>query len=256
MVFGLFCWKDDPSAPRVPDGTVVYAIGDVHGCLDLLRTLQQEIVEDMARRKAVRRVVVYLGDYIDRGQDPRGVIEQLTTRPLSGCESVHLMGNHDRWLLDFLDDASQGQAWLTNGARATLASYGVRDVAGGTLGARLQGLRDRLDKALPAHHRAFFKGLRYSHVEGDYFFAHAGVRPGVPLESQDPEDLLWIREDFLYSDEDFGKVIVHGHTPTHSPEEYRNRIAIDTGAFMTSRLTAVALEGAKRRFLYGQAGLP
>ena len=92
-------------------------------------------------------------------------------------------------------------------------------------------------------------------MEGDYFFTHAGVRPGVPLEDQDPMDLLWIREDFLYSEEDFGKVVVHGHTPTHSPEEYHNRIAIDTGAFMTSRLTAVALEGARRRFLYGQDGL-
>lgn len=255
MVFGLFRRKDDANAPRVPDDTVVYAVGDVHGCLDLLLRLQQEIAEDMAGRKASRRVVVYLGDYIDRGPDSRGVIEHLAQKPLAGCESVHLAGNHDRWLLDFLDDPGQGQMWLMNGGRATLASYGVAGgPAGGASAAQAETLRDALDRALPDHHRRFLQRLRYHHEEGDYFFAHAGVRPGIPLAEQTADDLLWIREDFLYSDADFGKVVVHGHTPTHTPEEYPNRIGIDTGAFMSGRLTAVALEGAKRRFLYGQAG--
>jgi len=254
MVLGLFRRGDRPDARRVPDGTVVYAIGDVHGCLDLLQRLEKEIADDIKGRKASRRVVVYLGDYIDRGPDSRGVIEHLATRRLAGCESVHLAGNHDRWLLDFLDDPGQGQGWLMNGARATLASYGVNDVSSGPLRQQLQGLRDALDRTLPSHHRAFFRNLGYSHSEGDYFFAHAGVRPGVPLESQDPLDLIWIREEFLYSSDDFGKVVVHGHTPSHTPEEYPNRICVDTGAFMSGRLTAVALEGTKRRFLYAQPG--
>lgn len=254
MVFALFRRKEQPDAPRVPDDAVVYAIGDVHGCLDLLQKLEREIADDMARRKASRRVVVYLGDYIDRGPDSRGVIEHLSTRPLPGCESVHLAGNHDRWLLDFLDDPGQGHAWLMNGGRATLASYGVGDVAKESRRQELQGLRDALDRVLPAHHRAFLQGLAYCHEEGDYFFAHAGVRPDVPLAEQEPADLLWIREEFLYSDADFGKVVVHGHTPTHTPEEYKNRIGVDTGAFMSNRLTALVLEGAKRRFLYAQVG--
>ena len=255
MMFGIFRRNEKADEPRPPDDTVVYTVGDIHGCLTLLLSLQRQIADDMARRDASRRVVVYLGDYIDRGPDSRGVIEHLARNPLPGCESVHLMGNHDRWLLDFLEDPDCGQPWLMNGARATFASYGVANVPGENLNVRLHGLRDRLAEALPAHHRVFFEGLRYAHAEGDYFFAHAGVRPEVPLEEQDPQDLLWIREDFLYSDEDLGKVVVHGHTPVHTPEEHPNRIAVDTGAFMSGRLTAVALEGAKRRFLYGDAGL-
>ena len=256
MVFGLFRRKDAADASRVPEGTVVYAVGDVHGCLNLLQRLEKEIAEDMTGREASRRVVVYLGDYIDRGPDSRGVIEHLATRPLAGCESVHLLGNHDRWMLDFLEDPSNGQAWLMNGARATLASYGVGDVGGADMRSQLMGLRDALDRALPEHHREFVRRLRHSHEEGDYFFAHAGVRPGVPLAEQDPNDLLWIREEFLYSDQDFGKVVVHGHTPGHTPESHRNRIAVDTGAFMSGRLTAAVLHGSKRRFLYAQAGGP
>lgn len=255
MVFGMFRRKDKANGARPPDDTVVYAVGDIHGCLGLLLSLQRQIAEDMAGREASRRVIVYLGDYIDRGPDSRGVIEHLASNPLPDCESVHLMGNHDRWLLDFLDDPGCGEPWLMNGARPTLSSYGVANVSGESLPARLQALRDGLDKALPAHHRAFFEGLRHSHAEGDYFFAHAGVRPGVPLEEQEPHDLLWIREEFLYSDEDFGKVVVHGHTPGHTPEDHRNRIAVDTGAFMSGRLTAAVLEGTKRRFLYGQGGM-
>ena len=225
------------------------------GCFNLLLRLQAEITEDAAKRKAARRVVVYLGDYIDRGPASRGVIEHFIKRPLAGFESLHLMGNHDRWLLDFLDDPGQGQAWLMNGGRATLASYGVNDVSTGSQRDQMQGLQQGLLKALPPSHRAFFEGLKLTHTEGDYLFVHAGVRPKVALDAQDPADLLWIREEFLYSDADFGKIVVHGHTPGHTPEEHANRIAIDTGAFMTGRLTAVALEGSRRRFLYAQESL-
>jgi serine/threonine protein phosphatase 1 len=252
---GLFRRGEDTAAPRVPEGTVVYAIGDIHGQLDLLRRLETEIQADAAKRASNRRVVVYVGDYIDRGPASRGVIEHLIAKPLDGFEPVHLIGNHDQWLLDFLNEPAKGQSWLMNGGRATLASYGVNDVTSGTQREQMMALSKALAGAMPPKHLRFFQSLKHSHTEGDYFFAHAGVRPGVPLADQDPNDLIWIREEFLYSEEYFGKVVVHGHTPGHTPEEHRNRIAIDTGAFMTGRLTAVVLEGAKRRFLYGQMSL-
>jgi serine/threonine protein phosphatase 1 len=255
MVLGLFRRREDPDAPRVPDDTVVYAVGDVHGNLDLLLRLEAEIQADVAKRKAQRRVIVYVGDYVDCGPASKGVIEHLITAPLAGFEAIHLMGNHDKWLLDFLEDPEKGKSWLMNGGRATLASYGVNDVSSGTQRAQMQALSTALSDVFPASHRTFLQGLKYSHTEGDYFFAHAGVRPEVALEDQEENDLIWIREEFLYSEQDFGKIVVHGHTPGHTPEEHKIRIAIDTGAFMTGRLTAVALEGSRRRFLYGQKTL-
>ena len=255
MVLGLFRRGDNPDAPHAPDDTAVYAVGDIHGQLDLLHRLEVEIQADVAKRAARRRVIVYLGDYIDRGPASKGVVEYLLTRPLEGFEPVHLIGNHDRWLLDFLENPAGGHGWLTNGGRATLASYGVNNVTSGSQSEQMQTLASALADALPRRHLEFFQSLKYSHTEGDYFFAHAGVRPGIPLDDQAPDDLIWIREEFLFSEEDFGKVVVHGHTPGHTPEEHKNRIAIDTGAFLTGRLTAVALEGRRRRFLYGQKSL-
>lgn len=239
------------AAPQAstPEGTVVYAIGDVHGYLDLLRGVEAHIREDMAARTAGRRVVVYLGDYVDRGPASCGVIEHLLRSPLSDCEPVHLSGNHEQWLLRFLDDPSVGPAWLRNGGRETLASYGVSvpyqvDAEG------MAAVQRAFTQALPASHRKFLEDMPLCHQEGDYFFAHAGVRPGVPLDEQSPQDLVWIREEFLYSTADFGAVVVHGHTPTHTPEEHPNRVGIDTGAFMSGILTGLVLDGEKRSFFY------
>lgn len=249
MVLGLFRKGEKKSAAQPPEGTVVYAVGDIHGCLGLLVSLQQQIKEDMARRDASRRVVVYLGDYVDRGPKSRGVLDHLLNRPLPDCESVHLAGNHDRWMLRFLDDASVGPPWLRNGGAETLVSYGL--VPPRTLGAaELAAAQEAFNAALPASHRAFLQSMPPSHEEGDFFFAHAGVKPGVPLSEQTERDLTWIREEFLYSDQDFGKVVVHGHTPTHTPEEYPNRIAVDTGAFMSDKLTAAVLFGGKTSFMH------
>ncbi len=249
MVFNLFRSGSRASAAKPPEGTVVYAVGDIHGCLTLLRKLETQIREDMATRTASRRVLVFLGDYVDRGPDSRGVIEHFLKEPLPGCETVHLAGNHDRWMLAFLEDPEVGPPWLRNGGGDTLASYGLRvpsaDQSGGIAKAQ-QAFRE----ALPSSHKAFLERLQVSHVEGDYFFAHAGVRPGVPLEEQSERDLTWIREEFLYSEADFGKVVVHGHTPSHTPEVFRNRIGIDTGAFMSGKLTALVLDGSKRSFLH------
>ncbi len=239
---------------RVPEGARVYAVGDSHGCADLLRALHQEILEDSARAdaagpRATRRVVVYLGDYVDRGPDSRGLLDLLIEGPLPGFEAIHLLGNHEAFMLRFLDGENVVAIWMLNGAAATLRSYGL-DVAKLTGTADdMGGLRAALAPELPEAHRAFLDGLALSHVEGDYFFAHAGVRPGVPLEVQHEEDLLWIREPFLVSTADHGKVVVHGHTPTAEPAVRSNRIGIDTGACYGGKLTALALEGGEHHFL-------
>lgn len=242
-----------PRVARAPEGLRLYAIGDIHGRLDLLRDLHARIVEH-GRNFAGTRKIIYLGDYIDRGLDSRGVIELLSTETLDGFEPVFLRGNHDDWLLHFLQDSSRGPGWLRNGGDATLFSYGVHsetERASGDEPAedRLRRAQAELRAALPEHHLRFFNGLALCHEEGDYFFAHAGVRPGRPLEEQSADDLIWIREDFLASKADFGKVVVHGHSISYEPELLANRIGVDTGAYFSGTLTAVVLEGESRQLL-------
>ena len=237
--------RDRPKA-SVPDGTRVYAIGDSHGCVDQLAALHQAILADCEGADAERRVVVYLGDYVDRGPDSRALIDLLIERPLAGFESVHIMGNHDEFLASFLNGQGDLGLWLYNGGDATLRSYGV-DLQ--TIYGNASEIHAELMTRVSDRHLDFLNGLRPSHVEGDYLFVHAGIRPGVPLEDQDPEDLRWIREPFLSWRDSHGKVVVHGHTPTQEPEVRANRIGIDTGAVYGGRLTALVLEGSERRFL-------
>jgi len=232
---------------QAPAGSRVYAIGDIHGRADLLAALHRMICDDAAARPVARHVVVYVGDYIDRGPDSRAVIDLLLDAPLAGFESVHLLGNHEAFLLEFLDDAGAGPDWLFNGGAETLASYGVESPW--PFGDPPDRMQAEFRRRLPARHLTFLRDLRLSHVEGGYLFVHAGVRPGVPLDRQERHDLLWIRDEFLDSGADLGKVVVHGHSIADEPERRRNRIGIDTGAYMTGRLTCLVLEGADRRFL-------
>lgn len=241
--------SDEESPAAVPADTRVYAVGDIHGRADLLTALHRKIADDAATHGAGRNVVVYLGDYIDRGPDSRRVVEILLDDPLATFESVHLMGNHEAFLLGFLEDPGQGTGWLVNGGVETLASYGVEapdDIVGAE---SLTDLRARAVAALPAAHLDFFESLALTHEEGDYFFVHAGIRPDIALEAQDPDDLLWIREDFLDSSADHGRTIVHGHTISWEPEFRDNRIGIDTGAFASDVLTALVLSGSARALL-------
>jgi len=231
-------------------------VGDCHGCLEALRELRAAMVADSARAdaegpRADRRVVVYLGDYVDRGPDSRGVLDLLIGEPLAGVESVHLLGNHEAFMRGFLDGEDVASVWMMNGGPATLRSYGLDLAAlnGPWPGGGARALRAALTAAVPAAHRAFLDGLALSHVEGDYFFVHAGVRPGVPLADQEADDLLWIREPFLGSTADHGKVVVHGHSATAEVAVRPNRIGIDTGACYGGQLTALVLEGGQHRFL-------
>jgi serine/threonine protein phosphatase 1 len=240
--------KARPARSCVPDGVRAYVVGDVHGRSDLLSRLLPRIAADAAGADATRRIAVFLGDYVDRGLDSRGVIETLSGNPLPDFESIHLKGNHEAALIDFLRTPSRGREWLGFGGVATLASYGIH------LGAapsqeRLADAAERLAAAMPDHHRRFLDGLALHAALGDYLCVHAGIRPGVPLDRQQERDLLWIRDEFLDSDADHGRVVVHGHSVSPEPEIRPNRIGIDTGAFATGRLTCLVLEGEARRFL-------
>ncbi len=235
--------------PNVPDGSVVYAIGDIHGELELLDKLHAMVDADARSRDARRKVIVYLGDYIDRGPDPAGIVGRLTAESPPGFERVFLMGNHEDFLLQFLALADNLPGWLLNGGLQTLESYGVglRRADGWMKDPR--ALRDEFDSKLPDRHRQFFESLSLCHIEGDYLFVHAGIRPGRALNDQKRTDMLWIRGEFLNSDADFGHVVVHGHTPRDHVEIRPNRIGIDTGAVYGGQLTALVLEGADRAFL-------
>ncbi len=235
---------------RTPEATRVYAVGDIHGRADLVGRMHKMIRDDAATAAGVRKVVVYLGDYVDRGLFSREVIDLLLDRPLAGFEAVHLKGNHEELMLAFLDDIQVGPTWLMNGGNATLRSYGVDTTVFDYDDAKgLEALQAEIGAALPKRHLDFLNSLDLSHVEGDYLFVHAGVRPGVALDRQRAEDLMWIRAEFTESAADHGKVVVHGHTISWEPEPRDNRIGIDTGAFASGVLTCLVLEGEERQFL-------
>lgn len=237
---------------RTPPDTRLYAVGDIHGRKDLLDRLLGLIAADAKRSNAARKLVVFLGDYVDRGPDSKAVVETVAAGPPPGQDWAGflwrpLIGNHEAMMMRFLDDPEGASVWLSpaNGGLETLRAYiGELPQPSG-----LQVLQSALAKAVPAEHRRFLSSLPASHEEGGYFFAHAGVRPTVPLQHQQRQDLLWIRGEFLGSTVDYGKVVVHGHTITTAPEERPNRIGIDTGAFFTGRLTALVAESDWRGFL-------
>jgi serine/threonine protein phosphatase 1 len=236
------------TAHRVPDGRRIYAIGDIHGRLDLLQRMHALIGNDLVTLGPREATVVYLGDYVDRGPSSYEVIDCLCRHPLSGVHTICLMGNHEDMMLAFLDGEDDG-LWFMNGGDATIRSYGIDDDCFYLDVHEYQNLRRRLSLALPAPHAALLRALKYFHIEGDYLFVHAGVRPGTPLDRQQPRDLMWIRGPFLASSLDHGWCVVHGHTIGRTPELRSNRIAIDTGAVFSGHLTCLVLEGCSRRFL-------
>jgi serine/threonine protein phosphatase 1 len=240
-----------PDAPPSTGGRLIYAVGDVHGRLDVLRLLLRDIAADaLATRPVERPVLVFLGDYIDRGPDSRGVIEAVLHLARDGAfEVAPLKGNHEQALLRFLDDPSFAASWMDNGGGATLISYGVQPPALRTDAEAWAQARDAFEAALPPAHRRFFETLEPIRVIGDYAFVHAGVRPGAPLEAQSERDLLWIRYDFLDDPGPFEKVIVHGHTPSEAPQLLKQRLGVDTGAYATGLLSAVRLHGEAQRLI-------
>ena len=229
----------------LPAGQRVYAVGDVHGCLDRLQAMHEAIAADLAARPT-RALVVHLGDFIDRGPDTAGVIEHLlqpfaVPDGVAAPDVVNLMGNHEEMMLTALADGSRDVAsqWLRNGGGEALASW------------KLSWRDNPADwaRALPPRHLGFLRGLALLYRVGGYVFVHAGLRPGIPLEAQSRHDLLWIREPFLSFDGALPGVVVHGHTPQEAPEVRANRIGVDTGAVLGGPLTCVVLEGNRLSFL-------
>lgn len=240
------------------DGCLVYAVGDIHGRLDLLRLLGDQIVEDAATRittaeaatgKPVRSVLIFLGDYVDRGPHSRDVIEYLSRLHERTPEVICLKGNHEQVMLNFIETGQGGPAWIGAGGYETLTSYGVEPPARDADSATWEQARAALEAAMPQHHLAFLRGLALQAVVGDYLFVHAGVRPQVDLAEQTETDLLWIRHDFLRTNKACDKVVVHGHTPADEAHLGRWRIGIDTGAYATGVLSAVRLFGTSRQLL-------
>jgi serine/threonine protein phosphatase 1 len=247
LVWNLLASRAQKASPCIPAGWRIYAIGDVHGRADLLSELCDRIDRDLRLHPAAKSIQIFVGDYIDRGPQSRQVIDSLIARR-EQHEIVFLKGNHEACALQFLKYSTTLSEWQDLGGTNTLLSYGVTPARRSDPQSQ-KTIAAALWQAMPEHHRRFMRNLRLSFACGDFFFVHAGVRPGVPLQKQSERDLLWIRDDFLLHEEDFGKIVVHGHTPTHEPEIRPNRINIDTGAYATGRLTCMVLEGDQMRFL-------
>ena len=233
--------------PLLPAGLRIYAIGDIHGRFDLLQALAAEIRRDIGSAPA-QTVEIYLGDYVDRGPQSRDVVEWLIASEPICRRRICLIGNHEEMLLAARSDVFAMQNWLLNGGSQTLASYGMEVGSCGSFAA-LEAAQKALAAAVPPAHFDFLAGLSRRAEQGRYLFVHAGIRPGVALSDQDPQDLVWIREPFLSSRADFGRIVVHGHSPAEEPEQLPNRINVDTGAFLTGILTCAVLEGSEQRFL-------
>ena len=222
------------SPGRLPRGRRVYAVGDLHGCLAELRTLHAAIDDDLARRPSASAILLHLGDYIDFGPNGAGVVDLLAAGPpIAGLPTINLMGDHERTALDALSgDAAAATDWLHFGGQAALDSWGI---PAGTP-------RSAWRRMIPAAHVAFLQALSIDHRDGDYLFVHAGIRPGVALAGQAEDDKLGIRQSFLASEQDFGVIVVHGHSASPSPTIRPNRIGIDTGAGNGGKLTCAVFE--------------
>jgi len=235
--------------PATDAHTRVYAVGDIHGRLDLVTAMMKAIKKD-AKSFDGETQLVLLGDYVDRGPDSAKIVDLIMNGPLPCDIQICLRGNHEDAMVGFAEGTSASRNWLHYGGIDTLASYGVdvnkyiHEDDDPT-----PHLRKAMKQAVPKMHLSFLSGLPVSHINGDYFFVHAGVRPKVPLPAQNTNDMMWIRDDFLKHKKPFEQFIVHGHTITPGPDVQPNRIGIDTGAYKTGTLTCLVLEDTQKRFL-------
>jgi serine/threonine protein phosphatase 1 len=240
---------------KAPEGRRVYAVGDIHGRADLLRQLLDSIQKDALGGSYVGKpVLIFLGDYVDRGMQSKQVIDVLLSKAMSPFETHFLKGNHESAMLDFLSDPGVGPRWAEYGGAETLASYGVRPPRSRTSVDEWAAASEELKRVLPPDHLNFLRNLQLSLLLGDYLFVHAGVRPGVEIDHQSERDMLWIRDDFLNDARPLDVVVVHGHTPAPRPYRDHRRIGLDTGAYLSGKLTAARFEHESVDFLSTAAG--
>jgi len=237
-------WRKPKS---VPDGFRVYAIADIHGNADALRDVFARIDSDISGGNISRPVQIFLGDYVDRGPASREVLDLLVARGRSH-EVLLLKGNHEAMFVEFLTNPSLLGHWRQFGALPTLISYGLKPSLNPTAEEQHELARE-LARCIPTNHRNLLAGMPISFSCGDFFFAHAGIRPGTPLKNQKESDLLWIREDFLLYERDYEKIVVHGHTPVAEPDVRHNRINLDVGAYATGKLACLVIEGDTIAFI-------
>lgn len=241
-----------PDEPSIGDDGPVWAIGDLHGCLDLTQAMLAEIGRHEGEDARPR--VVFLGDYVDRGPASREVLDLLIgLRDEAQVRPTFIRGNHDFMMQAFLRGPDAGPAWLAMGAEATLRSYNVQPPLTASP-SQWRSVQAAFAHSVPEAHVAFLETLQHAAVQGDYIFTHAGLRPGRALAKQKPTDLMWIRQDFLKDTRRLEKVVVHGHTVTAAPFRDHRRIGVDTGAYASGVLTAVRFEGVERRFVQVQRG--
>ncbi len=234
----------DKGGARAPEGERLYAIGDIHGCARLLDDLMALIREE---KGDAMQQLIFLGDYVDRGPDSKGVIDRLVDIRAGVPNAIFLKGNHEQAMLGFLTHPDHNEEWLHWGGDKTLESYGVEEI----WRKHPVDLSAELATRLPAAHRLFLESLELWRVVGDYAFVHAGFKPGVSLEDQKEEDCLWIRSEFHNAEPSARpeKFVVHGHHPVKKPHDAGWRINTDTGAVWSDTLTAAVLEGTTRRFI-------
>jgi serine/threonine protein phosphatase 1 len=232
-----------------PPSYPIYAIGDVHGCIDELRDAEARIAHDMSENRRPGMVIL-LGDYVDRGPASSHVLEHLIRPSEHGLRRIALCGNHDDIFMRFVDDPERYSEWLGMGGEQTLLSYGLDPYQFGARGKK-RGTRfgDLLMEAVPVPHRKFLANLPVSLTIGKLVFVHAGLRPGIPLKQQTEEDMLWIRDAFLATGPQLPLLVIHGHTPQPEPDFGPGRIGIDTGAYYSGRLTVLKIDGGRFSFL-------
>jgi len=244
--------RNTPPLPYCPPGTRIYCIGDIHGRDDLLQQLHEKILQDVANYKG-HKTLIYLGDYIDRGERSKQLIELLLAHPLPGFELIYLRGNHEQTLLDFLIEAQVGRSWFNFGGLQTLVSYGVKPGKLATTTQDLKDLQTALRERISPAHIHFLEQTQSHYVAGSYYFVHAGVSPRFDLNHQHAEDQLWIRNAFIEHRKPFEKIIVHGHTISDEPDFKPNRIGLDTGAYLSGKLSCLVLQDDQQRIIQTHA---